>query len=130
MNVSQDGIYLYNPPTNPVSPNAATIVISGPEQSGLRPYIIVSRDVVNANKPMAVGVPLTSKTHKANSYRILLPSVELIPEIGCAPFLDSVALCDHVRVLDLKLIHKKVGNLTENALLAVGLGLAYIFDIR
>jgi mRNA-degrading endonuclease toxin of MazEF toxin-antitoxin module len=89
----------------------------------LRPYIIVSRDIVNANKPTAVGVPLTSKVHKANSYRILLPSDELIADAGCPAFVDSVALCDHVRVLDLTRVRKKVGVVSQNALFGVGLGL-------
>ncbi len=72
---------------------------------------------------------MTSRTNKANSYRIFLPESELIPDEGCDPFVDSVALCDHVRVIDKAQIHKKVGNLTENARHAVGLGLAYVLDL-
>lgn len=130
MEVRQGGIYLYEPPTVSSSEQAATIVTSGSEQAGLRPYIIVSRDAVNANKPTAVGVPLTTRISKANSYRIALPSAELIADVGCTPFYDSVALCDHVRVLDLSLIRKRIGHLSQNAILAVGLGLAFVFDLR
>jgi mRNA interferase MazF len=128
--VKQGCIYLYEPPLASTSEQAATIVASGSEQSGLRPFIIVSRDVVNNGKPTAVGVPLTTKTHKANSYRIYLPASELLPEPGTEPFRPSVALCDHVRVLDLSRIHKKIGRLSQNAVLAVGLGLAFVFDLR
>ena len=130
MEVTHGGIYLYEPPFISTSPNAAIITASGSEQSGLRPWIIVSQNVVNVGKQTAVGVPLTTKVKKANAHRIFLPSSELISDIGCTPFQDSVALCDHVRVLDLNQIRKKIGNVTENALLAVGLGLAYVFDIR
>lgn len=67
MEVKHGGIYLYEPPSAPTSEQAATLVTSGSEQAGLRPYIIVSRDSVNANKPTAVGVPLTTRINKANS---------------------------------------------------------------
>jgi len=128
--VKQGGIYLYEPPAVSISEQAATITTSGSEQAGLRPYVIVSRETANANKPTAVGVPLTTRVHKANSYRILLPAAELIPDVGCTPFQDSVALCDHVRVLDLTRIRKKVGRLSKNAVVSVGLGLAFVFDLR
>ena len=77
-----------------------------------------------------MGVPLSTKTDKANSYRIALPAAELIAEHSGYQFRNSVALCDHVRVLDLDLIRRKIGRVSENALLAVGLGLAFVFDIR
>lgn len=130
MDVKQGCIYLYEPPTASVSNQAATLMASGSEQQGLRPFVIVSRDSVNLNKPTAVGVPLTTKIHKANSYRIMLPVAELIADVGCPEFQPSVALCDHVRVLDLTLIRKKIGRLSQNAFVAVGLGLAFVFDLR
>ena len=84
------------------------------------------------NHRTAVGVPLSTKTQKANSYRILLPAAELIADIGASyTFQDSVALCDHVRVLDLNLVRRKVGSVSANALLNIlGIGLAFVFDIR
>ena len=129
MEVQHGGIYLYDPPKVSVSENSALIITSGSEQSGLRPWIVVSRDIVNKNGKTAVGVPMSTKVHKANSYRILLPASELIGESGYE-FKNSVALCDHVRVLDIGLICKKLGMVSANALLAVGLGLAFVFDIR
>jgi mRNA interferase MazF len=128
--VKKGCIYLYEPPKQSSSEQGALLVTSGSEQSGLRPYVIVSRDLVNKNKPTAVGVPLTTKVHKANSYRILLPASELIADLGCNQFQDSVALCDHVRVLDVNQIKKKIGSLSQNAALAVELGLQYVFDMR
>lgn len=62
--------------------------------------------------------------------RIALPAAELIPDVGCAAFQNSVALCDHVRVLDLNQIKKKIGRVSQNALLSVGVGLAFVFDLR
>ena len=130
MEVKHGGIYLYEPPQTSSSAQAASLTQSGSEQAGLRPYIIVSRDGANRGKPTAVGVPLTKQVHKANSYRIMLPAGELIPDLGCQPFVDSVALCDHIRVINLDQIRKKIGRLSDNAVLGVEVGLANLFDIR
>lgn len=131
MEVVYGGIYLYDPPKASVSEQAAVLVASGSEQSGERPFIIVSRDIVNKGKPTAVGVPLSTRIHKANSYRILLPAGEMIRDYGSDySFQDSVALCDHVRVLDVNQIRKKIGKLSDTAIAAVGLGLSFVFELR
>jgi mRNA interferase MazF len=131
MEVKFGGIYLYDPPKASTSQQAALISTSGSEQSGMRPWIIVSRDWVNQGKPTAVGVPLTTKTSKANSYRIALPAAELIRDVASDwTFVDSVALCDHIRVLDINLIKKRIGKLSDTAIAGVGLGLSCIFDLR
>lgn len=117
MEVQEGGIYLYEPPTISDSEQVALFVTSGSEQAGLRPHIIVSRDLVNRNKPTAVGVPLTTRVQKANSYRVKLPVGELIRDVSSSyQFQDSVALCDHVRVLDLNRIKVKIGSVSQNAL--------------
>jgi len=121
---------MYAPPKASTSEQAAVLITSGSEQSGLRPFIVMSREVVHKNKPTVVGVPLTTRVHKANSYRILLPTAELIADVGCEPFQESVALCDHVRVLDINQFRKRIGHLSQTAVVAVQLGLAFVFDIR
>ena len=74
---------------------------------------------------------MSTKTKKATSYRILLPVTEIIPEIGSTyQFKDSVALCDHIRVLDLDQIKYKIGRLSDTAIASIGLGLSFIFDLR
>lgn len=128
--VKWGGIYLYEPPKDDTSEQGALLNQSGSEQAGKRPYIVVSRDWVHKSLPTCVGVPLSTKTHKANSYRIMLPAGELIADIGCEAFRDSVALCDHVRVLSKDQIKKKIGRLSDSAVLAVGNGLAFVFDLR
>jgi mRNA-degrading endonuclease toxin of MazEF toxin-antitoxin module len=129
--VEPGGIYLYEPPQVSNSLQAALVVTSGSEQSGMRPWIIVSRHIISQGKPTAVGVPMTTRVDKANSYRIALPVAELISEVTSGyRFENSVALCDHVRVLDKNQIKRKIGRLSDNALAAVGLGLAYVFDFR
>jgi mRNA-degrading endonuclease toxin of MazEF toxin-antitoxin module len=131
MDVECGGIYLYEPPGESKSEQAAVLVASGSEQSGMRPFVIVSRDLINRNRNTAIGVPLSTKTHKANSFRIYLPVGELLRWGGSTyEFRDSVALCDHVRVLDTNMIKYRIGTLSANAIPSVGLGLAYVFDLR
>ena len=102
MEVVQGGIHMYEPPGQSTALQSALISTSGSEQSGWRPWVIVSRDLLNrGNTRTAVDVPLSTKTEKANSYRIGLPAAELIADVGSTyVFQNSVALCDHVRVLD------------------------------
>lgn len=106
--------------------------VDGSEQRNDRPYVIVSRDLVNNQGNVVIGVPLTSKLHKANSYRVMIPAQQMIKDISSTrPLKDSVALCDHIRVLDPKrLVIPKMGSLTQTAIGGVELGLAYVLDIR
>jgi mRNA interferase MazF len=131
VDVEWGGIYMYDPPTSTASPQSAAIVQSGSEQAGWRPFVIVSRDGANKNKPTAIGVPLSTNVSKANSYRILIPVEEIIPSgLTTYQFKNSVALCDHVRVLDLTMLRSKVGTLSGTAIAAIGNGLANLFDLR
>jgi len=43
---------------------------------------------------------------------------------------DSIAKTDQVRVLDKSRLERKMGTLTNTANVAVGLGLAFLFDLR
>jgi mRNA-degrading endonuclease toxin of MazEF toxin-antitoxin module len=104
----------------------------GSEQRERRPWVIMSRTGVNRNGRNVVGVPLTSETRKANAYRIGLPVSQLIKEVtsGWTP-IDSVALTDQTCVLDItRLERPRIGHLTDTAIAAVSLGLAYLFDIQ
>jgi mRNA-degrading endonuclease toxin of MazEF toxin-antitoxin module len=132
MEVIQGGIYMYEPPQQSASDQSALLTTSGSEQSGWRPWVIISRDLLNrGNARTAVGVPLSTNVGKANSYRILLPAAELIADVGSTyVFQNSVALCDHVRVLDLNQLRRKVGRVSANGLISiVGVGLAFVTDI-
>ena len=85
----------------------------------------------NAGRTVVV-VPLTTSTQSANPhYRIFIPVSEMIRDPERASTLsDSVAKCDHVRVLDKSQLESKIGKLTYTAVIAVELGLAFVFDIR
>jgi mRNA-degrading endonuclease toxin of MazEF toxin-antitoxin module len=65
-------------------------------------YVIVSSNYVNnQGQKNVVGVPFSTRLHKANSHRILIPVIHMIRDAACTRQLtDSVALTDHIRVLD------------------------------
>lgn len=97
---------------------------------GRRPCIIMSRRLVNNGNPV-VAVPMTSETRRANSFNINIPAAEITPDINSnATIVGSVALCGQVFMVDKRKLEDRFGKLTQNAVLAVQLGLAYLFDIR
>ena len=131
MSVRMGYIYFYDPPQDS-DPNSPLMLAYGSEQLGYRPWVVVSRDSINMNEDRrtAVVVPLSTNLSKANRHRIKIPAEHLISNDPEKPFVDSVALCDHVRVMDVNLIRREAGRVSESALRSIGLGLAYLFDIR
>jgi mRNA-degrading endonuclease toxin of MazEF toxin-antitoxin module len=90
----------------------------------------MSRKLVNNGNPV-VAVPMTSKKHKANAYNIAIPANEIVRDLASkAPIVDSVALCGQVFMVDKRKLEEKLGKLSLNAVFAVQLGLANLFDIR
>ncbi len=111
-------------------PSAHTV---GSEQYKRRPYIVVSRTSVNRNSRTVVGVPLTTAdlSKPQHAYRIVIPSKEIVRDIGYSGDVkDSIAKTDQVRVLDKARLETKLGTLSNTATVAVGLGLAFLFDLR
>jgi mRNA-degrading endonuclease toxin of MazEF toxin-antitoxin module len=112
---------------------AKDLDIQGHEQEKSRPYVIVSRDHINNQGDRnVVGVPLSTKVHKANSHRILIPAAHMIRDVACTrPLADSVAPTDHIRVLDRTRFElPKMGRLSDTALGGLELSLVFLFDIR
>ncbi len=102
----------------------------GREQQGRRPCIVMSRRMVNNGNPIVV-VPMTSEKRRANAYNIAIPVNEIIKDVASPSTpVDSVALCGHVFMVDKRKLEARFGKLSYNAILAVQLGLANLFDIR
>lgn len=102
----------------------------GREQHGRRPCIIMSRKLINDGNPV-VAVPMTSQKRHANSHSIAIPANEIVRNPGSKfEVLDSVALCGQVFMVDKRKLEEKLGKLSLNAVFAVQLGLANVFDIR
>jgi mRNA-degrading endonuclease toxin of MazEF toxin-antitoxin module len=112
--------------------NAGDLDVQGSEQQKSRPYVIVSRTLVNRLGKNVVGVPLSTKVHKACAHRVLLPFPHMVKNPACSRSLsDSVALTDHIRVLDIdRLEQPKMGSLSQTAINGLELALSFLFDIR
>ena len=64
-------------------------------------------------------------------YRIVVPAKEIVRDIAFnGEIKTSIAKTDQSRVLDKSRLEKRIGKLTNTAMAAVGLGLAYLFDLR
>jgi mRNA-degrading endonuclease toxin of MazEF toxin-antitoxin module len=111
---------------------AKDLDVAGHEQDRNRPYVLVSRYAINALGTNVVGVPLSSKLHKANSHRILIQVAHMIQNPLCSRQLrDSVALTDHIRVLDPRRLElPMMGHMTDTAVGGIELGLSFLFDLR
>lgn len=96
-------------------------------QARPRPCLVVSRSEVNG--PVVVIVPLSKAVEKANSFRIKIPRQFINVEPGeTFPFLDCVALCDHIRVVNRRDLQRCMGTLSQSAMYGVSAGLAFLFD--
>ena len=89
----------------------------------------MSRRSVNVGNTVVV-VPMSTNISRVSAHRVVLPPGEIIKDSGCTSEIKtSVALCQQVRAVDRRAFESKIGKLSQNATLAVQLGLAYIFDI-
>ena len=74
---------------------------------------------------------MTSNLSRANAYNIKLPVNEIIRAVNStSAIVDSVALCAQVFTVDKQFLESKFAKLSQNDVLAVQLGLGYLFDIR
>lgn len=112
--------------------DAEDLDVIGSEQQKSRPYVIVSRTLINRLGRNVVGVPLSTKIHKACAHRVLLPRNHMVPNPACRRTLsDSVALTDQIRVLDIQRLEQpKMGHLSQTAIGGLELALLFLFDIR
>lgn len=118
---------------------AQDLDIEGSEQKKNRPYVIVSRTEINQLGRNVVGVPLSTVLAKCGGHRIQIPLVMMIKNPAWpstwpsgAPrrqLETSVALTDHVRVLDCnRLVQPRMGSLSETAVVGLELALQWIFE--
>jgi len=90
----------------------------------------MSRRGVNHGNPVVV-VPMSSNLKKASSYNIAIPAAEIVKDVNSkSHIVDSVALCRQVFAIDKRKLEERLGKLSQNAIIAVQLGLSYLFDIR
>jgi mRNA interferase MazF len=105
--------------------NARLDPVEGSEQGGVRPVVIVSRNVINANSPVILAVPCT--TYQEN--RRVYPTQVLVvaPEGGFSS--DSILMADQVRVLAKDRLLKFRGRLNGEAIERLNQALLIALDL-
>lgn len=99
--------------------------ISGSEQGGTRPVLIVSRDALNANAPIIIVVPLTSRENKKRLY----PTHVEIPVGEAGLSKNSVALCEQVRAISKNRLTKRIGQLSVQKMSLIEATLMIALDL-
>lgn len=82
--------------------------VTGSEQGGLRPVLIVQNDVGNKFSPTVIAAAITSQINKAK-----LPTHIEITATEHGVTKDSVVLMEQVRTIDKKRLREHVGQLNE-----------------
>ena len=99
--------------------------VIGTEQSGIRPAVVIQNDKANNVSPHTIIVPMTSKIRES-----ILPSHLFIPSGISGLTMDSVVLCEQIRVIDKKRIIKFIGKLSEEMILKLNSALLATLDIN
>jgi mRNA-degrading endonuclease toxin of MazEF toxin-antitoxin module len=118
---------------------ARDLDIEGSEQKKNRPYVIVSRSSINALGRNVVGVPLTTTLTAGGGYRVKIPVELMVPNPAwlttwpdgsvCRQLETSIALVDHIRVLDMRrLVIPKMGDLSSTAVAGLELALQRLLE--
>ncbi|HLO86289.1 MAG TPA: type II toxin-antitoxin system PemK/MazF family toxin [Nostocaceae cyanobacterium] len=97
----------------------------GSEQGGIRPVVIVSRNVINTNSPVVLAVPCTTyrATKRIYSTQILIQA----PDGGIDR--DSLAMADQVRVLSKTRFLRLRGMLSASTLAQLNQALLIALDL-
>lgn len=78
--------------------------VTGSEQGGLRPVLVLQNDVGNQYSPTTIVAAITSRIHKAR-----LPTHVCVPKGGLTK--DSVILLEQLRTVDKQRLRQKVTTL-------------------
>jgi mRNA interferase MazF len=98
--------------------------VTGTEQAGVRPAIVLQIDRANTVSPHTIIAPFTTKIHRA-----LLSSHVLVPSGVGALSQDSVALCEQIRVVDKRRINKVLGHLDDPYMQQIAKALSVILGL-
>jgi len=98
--------------------------VTGSEQGGFRPVVIVQNDKGNLHAPTVIAVPITASTRKP-----ALPTHASIPAGEAGLWRDSIALCEQVRTLEKTRLGRYVGTLPPPRLAEVERALQISLDM-
>jgi len=85
--------------------------VTGSEQGGIRPVLVVQNDIGNKFSPTVIVLAITSQIDKAK-----LPTHVPISAQGHGLQRDSVVLAEQIRTLDKKRLKEKIGELSPESL--------------
>ena len=86
------------------------ICVKGSEQSGMRPVVIISGDLLNKHLKIVIACPLTTQIKKYKG------NVILVPDMKNGLQHVSEILTFHIRSVSKVRLTKKIGTITEREL--------------
>jgi len=98
--------------------------VTGTEQAGVRPVVVLQNDRANAVSPHTIIAPFTTKIRRA-----LLPSHVFVPAGIGGLTQDSVVLCEQIRVIDKRRIINVPGHLDEPHMQQIAHALSVILGL-
>jgi mRNA interferase MazF len=99
--------------------------VVGSEQAGTRPVVIVSRDSLNAQRPVVVVLPLTSLRSRSQLHPGWVPVRSFDSGLGQ----DSLALCEQIRGVDKSRLRRYRGHLSDAAMSDIEIGLQTVLAL-
>jgi len=99
--------------------------VTGSEQGGLRPVLIVQNDIGNKYSPTVIALAVTAQLNKAR-----LPTHVLIPAESHGLQRDSVVLAEQIRTIDKTRLRERIGMLGEEFMTRVTQALATSLGIK
>ena len=100
--------------------------IEGSEQGGIRPVVIVSRDVINDRSSIVLAVPCTTYRSGKRVY----PTQVLIAAPDGGLDRDSIAMADQVRVLAKSRFLRCRGSLKDETIARLNQALMIALDLN
>jgi mRNA interferase MazF len=97
----------------------------GSEQGGQRPVVVMSRDAINQNSPVVIVVPVTDMNNKKRIY----PSQVVLKAGEGGLRINSVALGEQVRAINVTRFATRLGQLSPQSITAIGAALKVSLDL-
>ena len=98
--------------------------VTGSEQGGVRPVLVVQNDVGNKYSPTIIVAAITSKKNKAD-----LPTHVAIDADGNGLSKNSIILMEQLRTIDKRRLKEKIGHLDVDVMQKVDEALGVSFGL-
>ena len=98
--------------------------VVGSEQGGVRPVLIVQKDIGNKYSPTVIAAAITSQINKAK-----IPTHIEISATDYGLNKDSVILLEQVRTIDKRRLREKIGHLDDPLMDSVNNALSVSFGL-